>query len=1210
MNKHFKLILAGAAIVAGLAGAVSCQDLKGELDNLSSRVSSLESKIASLESAINAGELVTDVRQVADGIEVVTGKQTYKITNGKDGVAGAAGDAWTIGDDGFWYKNGTKTEYKAIGKDGKDGKDGQNGGAGAAGDVIYYVPNTNGFFDKYVNGERVDYSPLISYRSNGAVTGVLDTANGQLTLSWDDEEGNTVSYVIKILGELKSLVTIPQAYYEGVEAVIYEHMRYQPLTWVPNHEKDHFVAATKVSDERQYIAPTAPWVDIYPLMKVQYYVNPENADLSDITLGLDLNKNLPYIQTRANASNNFDVKVDHFTTGTHNGHKTLDVYYKVTGDAATVDNTVNHAVAGGSSMMSSLALQVTTKGNVITSDYAAIWKQVLTDLRIVDPAAEVIKKFKVGQPGQLAYRPANNDEHYRRTFYGMDFDDATIGNAGKDPDAWIVLNTDPAVAALDANGVRKPNFIANTTDEVAKSCDVTMVYNDRQFDLMKIVAVHNWNVACLFPGNAVNEYDNVNANDIERIKALGLKWRFEVVRNYSALVPELTYQENFIWLNGVGNLSADAEPGEHVYARTHVYDEGNEDNAPSRTSIGRHPVVRVSLIHPVTDNAGTVVREDVVEAAYIKILIVDDEPEVSAVTFTFPAIGYRCDPAAEFMTTAEQMNEEIYHRFGMTKLEFHALYNIFDPNAVAGQVGTVIEEVAPNPATGGTHVIKWTLTPDEIWNIAHNAPADVELTRTVFYRNAAGGAVAVILKTTINPFSDVFVLDYENGRADYIAEYWIKHEHGDLSTAPAGASERKQWATTAYHVATPELNSTDATKCTFVNDINASFVTNTGTETPVGGYPAGTLKVVRDGVAVGNIQYFFDRPKNRVNNATFVKPGDEANKVENVSIRVSADGLILYAYQGALTTAQKNTNTYEELVAAGIAAANISQVAVIANNPAGPVGQYNTCTYQENDLAKALLNTDAFFAYIGAKGQICATALGAVGAATPRDAVIKFHDSDNDGTPDNSFKVDFLRPVTIETVAADHFIDAADFGADGSFIRYEDIVRPYDWRFDWSKFQTPRYDSHFDPNHVNYWQYYGLAPVPYHFIIHADLSTATCTLGTGNIPATIVLQANDIDNQAAYGPDAWAALNGANDTDWYTDISGEAAGTIHSFNKSTNTPLTYVIPATGKRSAYGYLTYNNNGTSVGAFQITVPMVVWYKWGKLTTRVTIDVQTTI
>ena len=41
--------------------------------------------------------------------------QTYEITNGKDG---APGTAWTIGEDGMWYKDGVKTDYKAIGVDG------------------------------------------------------------------------------------------------------------------------------------------------------------------------------------------------------------------------------------------------------------------------------------------------------------------------------------------------------------------------------------------------------------------------------------------------------------------------------------------------------------------------------------------------------------------------------------------------------------------------------------------------------------------------------------------------------------------------------------------------------------------------------------------------------------------------------------------------------------------------------------------------------------------------------------------------------------------------------------------------------------------------------------------------------------------------------------------------------------------------------------
>jgi outer membrane murein-binding lipoprotein Lpp len=293
MNKHFKLILAGAAIVAGLAGAVSCQDLKGELESLSSRVSTLENQVGALETAFNQGELVKDVRQVADGIEVVTGKQTYKITNGANGTNGTngtSGDAWKIGDDGYWYKNDEKTQWKAVGSDGNDGNDGKNG--------EYYVPNGQGFFDKIdANGNRTTTD--ISYVTV-AENGVAVLWDGRkLTLSFKDADGNTVNKVIDALGELKSLVTVPQAYYEGAEAVIYRHMQYRPLTWVATNPKNNVTG--DVSDERQEIAANAPLYHIYPLMKVQYYVNPENADLEEIELSRVLEKNMNYIQTRADA---------------------------------------------------------------------------------------------------------------------------------------------------------------------------------------------------------------------------------------------------------------------------------------------------------------------------------------------------------------------------------------------------------------------------------------------------------------------------------------------------------------------------------------------------------------------------------------------------------------------------------------------------------------------------------------------------------------------------------------------------------------------------------------------------------------------------------------------------------------------------------------------------------------------------------------------
>lgn len=1187
MNKHFKLILAGAAIVAGLAGAVSCQDLKGELEALSSKVSTLESKVAALETAINAGELVTAVRQVADGVEIVTGKQTYKITNGTNGTNGTSGDAWTIGDDGFWYKNNEKTQWKAVGQNGTNGTNGE-----------YYVPNGNGFFDKVdANGNRTTTD--ISYVTV-AENGVAVLWDGRkLTLSFKDADGNTVNKVIDALGELKSLVTVPQAYYEGAEAVIYRHMQYRPLTWVAAKGKNHLTG--DVSDERQEIAAAAPLYHIYPLMKVQYYVNPENADLTGIELSRVLEKNMDYIQTRADASANFDIAIDHFAEGTRNGRRTLDVYYNVVGDAAIVE------AAPASSKISALALEVKTEGNKVTSDYAAVYKQNLDNIRITDPKAVTAVKFHTATPALRSdYYPGAaavpgtllNDEHYRRTFYGLDFELAA------DPDAWIVLNTNPDVVALDPD-VRKPNYRDNTMQNIHFSCDTVVAYNrqakaEGPLDLMTIVAAHNWDAA-----GAVCSLEELNNDDLND---LGLKWTFEVVRGYQAGAPR-TNQENFVYLNSVGNYDVEAvDPGTPVNFLTHAFEVGNDE--PSVAAIGRHPIIRVSLIDPAHTNA-------IVEAAYIKVLIVDDvvvNADGIPCPFT-PNIGFNCADNAVRETTVQWMNENIYHVYG-DKLTFHANY-VFNPmNGVAGEVGTVQQIEVPNPATGATYTIRWTLTPDEVWNIAHNAAAPVTVKRHCMYV-WGGNTITIELSVVVDPFSDIFNLDWNNNAAesDYIAQYWIGHHH-DAAMA--------QWDATAYNVATPELNSVDATKCTFVNDINASFVTNNGT---VAGYPAGTLKVVRAGVAVRNVEYFFHPTKNKVDNHTFVNTDptrqEEINKVEHIYIRVAAadeganEGLILYAHKGVLTAAQA-------LMTPAAANAAIDPnfyvpVAIIANNPAGPVGQYNTITYQEflvdgvtpNELAFELLNTDGFYAYIGATGDICNAGAG----ETTHPATIKFHGQD-------WFKADFLRPVSIETTTPAHFIDAVDFGANGSYIRYEDIVRPYDWRLPWNGF-----DSHFDPNHANYWQYYGLAPAPYHFIMHADLAGATCDLGgVGSaIPATITLQANDIDNQAAYAPDApagaWAGLNPANNEDWYTDLAGVNT-TVYSWNKTTGTPLQHVLTAAdiaaGKQSNYGWLTYYNNGTALGdpadasavAFNITVPMVVWYKWGKLKTKVTIAVEETI
>ena len=87
MNKKLKFIIAGVAIVAGLASAVSCQDLKTDLEKINQKISTLESTVQSLQSKIDAGAVITSVTSTANGVKVtLSNGNSFDLTNGKDGA--------------------------------------------------------------------------------------------------------------------------------------------------------------------------------------------------------------------------------------------------------------------------------------------------------------------------------------------------------------------------------------------------------------------------------------------------------------------------------------------------------------------------------------------------------------------------------------------------------------------------------------------------------------------------------------------------------------------------------------------------------------------------------------------------------------------------------------------------------------------------------------------------------------------------------------------------------------------------------------------------------------------------------------------------------------------------------------------------------------------------------------------------------------------
>ena len=125
MNKKFLCRALVAALVATSALTFSaCDDHMEEFDKIQTQIDEINASLDEIQALINSGGVVTNVEEANDGVRItMSNGQSYLIKNGKDGINGTDGkdgvdgkdgqDAivWTIGNDGYWYQNGEKTDF-------------------------------------------------------------------------------------------------------------------------------------------------------------------------------------------------------------------------------------------------------------------------------------------------------------------------------------------------------------------------------------------------------------------------------------------------------------------------------------------------------------------------------------------------------------------------------------------------------------------------------------------------------------------------------------------------------------------------------------------------------------------------------------------------------------------------------------------------------------------------------------------------------------------------------------------------------------------------------------------------------------------------------------------------------------------------------------------------------------------------------------------
>lgn len=296
-KKFFGALLLGALTVTSTGTLVSCKDYDDDITNLQEQIDKNAKAIKEINDLIAKGGVITGTTSVEGGVKVtLSNGNEFTIKNGENGKDGVNGVSWTIGEDGFWYKDGKKTEYKALGKDGEKGEQGPAGPAGPQGpegkpgqnatasgeNGKYYVPNANtGKFDIYKDGKLVE-STNISFLGSGVITAVKDDAKKTLTLyGVTGGSGENKAVVISMSGTLSSLSYRPALYLDGIETIEYPWLFGNTMKSVAatadKNFQDKVVKGLSVQD---YVADTKTFV-YGPAWAVEYDASPWNAAVTE-----------------------------------------------------------------------------------------------------------------------------------------------------------------------------------------------------------------------------------------------------------------------------------------------------------------------------------------------------------------------------------------------------------------------------------------------------------------------------------------------------------------------------------------------------------------------------------------------------------------------------------------------------------------------------------------------------------------------------------------------------------------------------------------------------------------------------------------------------------------------------------------------------------------------------------------------------------------
>ena len=910
-------------------------------------------------------------------------------------------------------------------------------------------------------------------------------------------------------GQLRSLVFLPQTYYFGIEATqayTLNYVYYNQFTgnkWVvANADVKEPIGYDKC--ERYPSKPGSTALDVV----AQYHMNPSIADEPDDVTILDADKQ--YIDTRASGAG---ISVKKFEKV---GDK-LNVTLKFQ-DPNKIKSIKNEKMV---TVFAAEAKYFTgEKDTTVTSDYAAIYKSTIDSLVISHTQKgyyfENLKSYSfVNQVNTCKHDFGNGHDNQHSTL------NCTL-NDTKD------LHLIPSV--YEAMQIAYQDYCRY----------------DQTLDLAALVETH-------YMENGVQK-----VMDAELLAAYGLKYVFELTASFEG--GNKTSEAAHAGIKGTTFRPQIPKTDGTAYS----YDEftalnENLDNVRSH-SVGRQPIVRVSLIDTNNDNR-------VIDYGYIKIRITDRTPEEVvkpnvSISYTGDPINYKseCKPADWTLTTTwNQIEYDVLRKLGTTKDEFDANYDRngqlvinnagdvmqYDVTTIDLTKATEADELNPYIGTvtdnydaqsPETSTLTWTISGAYIEKTLYGKASANPFQIAVRYKSldkAKYPDLYIVLRTgeiTISRSSGIFLKD---DGSDRIKEYWYK-------TNGNGATD---FGDKEIHSQT--LSPEDPNAGTIADKLDTRF-SDVFYNNEITLASVIDITPDHDFAANKRLYNFVFSPRNNgmhFNGIDTLANGDF--KVIDWELKVFDEGKTLKASEDGLTWYMVATIDGSYTDANGIK----NQTIKYGDN-------------QPNNLSRAAVSLLNYKAH----NELANDVLDAIVALKVKTNVCE-HELD---LTNKEFDVRFLRPITVDGKNGE-LEDAQD---KIQKIALYDLVALKDWR------------EYGFATHEDYWKYYNIKSIRvignYNFGKLNDQTTGIVNPYIYTTMTSVGAPARSLDDkvkQSAVSNQVLLRL-----------IEGDAN-------------------ANNLKDKYGYLLYENLSTAVQTFTVRLPLEVQYEWGYVVTYADVTIKNT-